>query len=124
MLTFRIRIILLVILLVFIAILYFIVRGRKLSVKHSLPWLFMGIALLLVDCIPGILDYAAHLMGVVTPANLIFVLGFIFLILIVLGQAMSISKMPTQIRRLTQEMALMENQQQQGSNIKDREMRM
>ncbi len=84
-----------------------IVSG-KLQLKYSLLWLASVLVLLLSALFPQPLCHLSSAMGFATPSNFIFVLGFVFVILIMLSLSLIASKQADAIKSLTQRLALLE----------------
>ncbi len=49
-----------------------------MQLKYALPWILCSIVLMIFAAVPGLLQGLAALMGIYSPVNLIFFLGFIF----------------------------------------------
>lgn len=79
------------------AVIFQLIRQRKLREEYSLIWLFLGATLFLVACFGGYLT-----------SDLVFVIGMPLLIMIILTQSVCLSKNADCIRDLAQHAALME----------------
>lgn len=84
------------------------VRKEALDIKFALSWLTVGSAVLVLDLFPGIMDYLVHLLGIELPVNMMFFFGFCFTLLLLFILTVKVSKQEEHIKRLTQEMALLE----------------
>ncbi len=84
-----------------------LIRSRRLSLRDSLIWVLLtGTALALV-IFPSTLVAVSHLVGAEVPANALFALGFVYVLLNLLSATISISGNAERLRRLTQECALL-----------------
>lgn len=103
-----------------IAILYIgnLVRIKRLELKYALVWFAVGVMLLIFDLAPGIMEWLARLLGIALPINMLFFLGFGFVLIIILTQTVVISNLTRKTKRLTQEVALLHRR---IDNIKTRE---
>ena len=103
-----------------IAILYIgnLVRVKRLELKYALVWFAVGVMLLIFDLAPGIMEWLARLLGIALPINMLFFLGFGFVLIIILTQTVVISNLTRKTKRLTQEVALLHRR---IDNIKTRE---
>lgn len=63
--------------------------------------------MLTVSLWPGLLDFLTKQMGIELPINTVFFLGMIFVIFINLHFSTKISHLTNQVKRLTQEIALL-----------------
>lgn len=84
------------------------IKEKKLSLKYTLSWLFLLIALFIFVLFPDLLGWLSRICGITLPINMVFFLGFIFTLLIVYRLTAAVSKMSDEIRDLTQKIALME----------------
>lgn len=100
---------LIIAIVVVIAILYIgnMVRKKKLELKYALVWFLVAVLLLIFDVFPGLLNGMTNLMGIILPINMLFFLGFIFVLMIVFSQTIIISNLTRKDKRLTQEIALL-----------------
>ena len=89
------------------------VHRKKLQMKYALPWIACIIALTILTAIPGVIQWLADLVGIYSPVNLIFFLGFLFFLCVAFVQALTLSKTSAQLRQLTQSVALMEKRMQE-----------
>jgi hypothetical protein len=83
------------------------VRRRKLREEYSILWLF-GSALILVlslkqDWLVGI----SHAVGIVYPPSFLFLVGILFILLILIHFSIAISKLHQMNKKMAQEIALM-----------------
>ena len=87
-----------------------LVLKDSLQLKYSLLWIVLALVLLVCGLFPQPLYFISSLFGFQTPANFVFVLGFLFLICIVLSMACLSSKQSSAIANLTQRIALLEKE--------------
>lgn len=106
----RLQIIVAVIILVAILAICNMVRKKKLELKYALVWLFVGAVVLVFDIFPQLLNMLTYAMGVDLPVNMLFFLGFVFALLIIFTLTVSVSRLSERVKRLTQELALLEQQ--------------
>ncbi|RHP35168.1 DUF2304 domain-containing protein [Lachnotalea sp. AF33-28] len=84
------------------------IRRGKIDLRYALPWLALGMCLLILDIFPGIPGWLARLMGIELPINMLFFFGFCFSLIIIFLLTMSLSRMTVKIKQLSQELALLE----------------
>lgn len=104
--TLRAQIILIVALILVLGIIFNMVRKRQLELKYALAWLLCDIALIIIVCVPKLLDIMADLLGIQSPMNMIFFLGFIFALVLIFILTVSLSRVTARVRRLAQMEAL------------------
>lgn len=89
---------------------FFLVKKGKLQLRYALLWITLAFVILLCSLFPKGLFAVTHVFGFETPANFIFVVGFFFLLLIVLSLGVVASKQADSIKVLTQRLALLEHE--------------
>ncbi len=83
------------------------VRRRRLREEYSILWLATAAVLLLLALVRPALDIIAHALGIVTPVNALFVVGFAFTTIILLHFSTVISRLSRENRELAQRYALL-----------------
>ena len=103
-----------------IAIIYILNMVRKggLELKYALVWLAVAVLLIIFDAVPGLLNGLTAALGITLPINMLFFLGFIFVMAIAFTQTVVISNLTRRTKRLTQEIAILHRR---IDNIKTRE---
>lgn len=108
MMTWRIRIAIIVILVIALMAIVNLIRKRSLELKYALTWLFLGVAMLGVVLVPGLLGTISDALGIYSPMNMVFFLGFLFSIVVIFTLTMSISNNSNRVRKMAQMIALNE----------------
>ncbi len=104
----RIQILIAVLVLLAILGIANMVRKETLDIKFALSWLTVGVVVLILDIFPGIMTYLVHLFGIELPVNMMFFFGFCFTLYLVFALTVKVSRQSEQLKRLTQEIALLE----------------
>ena len=94
--------------LAMMAFILYLVRKRHLREEFSLIWLLCGLAMVGVVWFYPVLVFFTHLLGAVLPTTTMFIFAFIFVLLLCLHFSISLSRLRTQMKDLTQKLALME----------------
>ena len=92
------------------AILIFILemlRKRRLREKYAVLWIVIGLALLLLAAFPQLLFWAAALLGVHVPSNLLFAMALLLLITVCLHLSFEQSQSEDELRVLAEEVAIL-----------------
>lgn len=85
------------------------IRQSKVQIEDAIFWILFAFAAIVISVFPQIPDYFAHLLGIYSTVNFIF-LFFIFVLLIKnFYMTLRISQMDNKIQELTQAMAIKEN---------------
>jgi hypothetical protein len=86
-----------------------LIRSRRLRERYALLWLLTAISILVLALWRDGLGKLADLMGIAYPPSALFVLGAVFVILVLLDYSTVISKLSEQNTVLAQRLALLEN---------------
>lgn len=102
----RTQIISLVCSVLFLGMILLLVRKRRLDEGYSLLWLLLGAVLVLLSLWPRLLDHIAAFLGIITPANALWLIGHFLLSLILLHFSLVITRLTRQNLQLAQDLAL------------------
>ena len=102
----RIQILIAILVIVMLIAIVNMIRRRQVDLRYTLCWLCVGVGILILDCFPQLLTAIARLVGIATPVNLLFFLGFCFSLIIVFDLTLTVSKLSNQVKQLTQELAI------------------
>ena len=108
MMTTLFRIILLVCVLLYLAVILILMRKGRMSLKYSLIWFLSGVILFVCAIFPQVIRFFTRLIGVYSEANAVFFIGVCFLVLIVLSLTSIASGQSERIRTLVQTQAILE----------------
>jgi hypothetical protein len=92
------------------------VRRRKLREEYSILWLFGSVVLLILSLKKNWLDSLAHALGIVYPPSFLFLVGILFILLILIHFSIAISKLHQMNKKMAQEIALMKEKAMDGSS--------
>lgn len=93
--------------IVFVFILWLLRRG-VLKEKYAVLWLLVSVVAAFFALVPGAARWLADLVGVEIPANLLFFVTLVLLILVSVQLSYELSRHEGKIRRLAEESALLE----------------
>jgi hypothetical protein len=85
-----------------------LVRRRRLKEEYSLLWLLTAVVLLALSLWRSSLDLIAKLMGIFYPPTALFVVGFGFVLLLLLYFSTIISRLSGENNSLTQRLAILD----------------
>lgn len=102
------RIVLLVAVFLYYIIILLLLKNKTLELRYTLLWMFCGLVLAVLIVCPEILAFLVRLVGVQSNMNGLFLMGFAFLIMIIMSLTAIVSKQTNKIRILVQEMAILE----------------
>ena len=95
------------------------IRKNKIDIRHALIWILVCILLAVLDIWPIILERLSRALGFELPVNMLFFLGFAIATVIIFGLTARVSKQNEQIKRLTQELALLQHEAEQLEKEKE-----
>lgn len=108
---FRLRIVALLAIGTMFLIVLDLVRRRRLLERYALLWLGSAIALCGLAAWSGLLEWVSRTIGVVAPANALFVAAFGFVLVLLLHFSIAVSRLTDQTKILAQRLALMEERE-------------
>lgn len=117
MITHKLQIILGVMVILSFLFIVNMVRKRALELKYALSWFILLIGIGIMDCIPKTMNYLANLMGIYSPMNMIFFIGFVFAIIIIFILTVTLSRLSNRVRKMAQILAMLNNYQ--GEELKE-----
>lgn len=82
-----------------------LLRRRRLAEPYAILWLLASVVLLVLSVWDSLLDSLADLVGIETPANALFVVGFGFILVLLLSFSSVISRLSRENKLLAQEVA-------------------
>lgn len=104
----KFQIIIIILLVIMLFIIINSVRKHKLEFRHALSWIVCDLLLLILGIFPGIISCMAGAFGVEVPINMLFFFGIVLSYCLIYGLSVAISTMQEKIKKLTQEVALLE----------------
>jgi hypothetical protein len=84
------------------------VRRGKLQLRYALAWIVGIVVLGVLVAIPGSIGLLASLLGIASPVNMVFFLGFVLSLAIIFVLTATLSRVTAQMRQMAQSVALME----------------
>lgn len=84
-------------------------RRDKLNLKYTLVWLLTAFVMLLFSIFPEIAFSISALIGIIEPVNAVFLFAIMFILLILFISTIIFTRTSARIRKLSQDVALLEN---------------
>ena len=94
--------------LIYLLIIFSLLKKQKISVRYALPWLASGLVMVLFACFPYLAKLLRALTGVEVVSNLVFIIIIAFMLLILLSLTAAVTDLSQRAKRLTQTNALLE----------------
>ena len=84
-----------------------LVRVRRLELKYALIWFLVGVLVIIFAANKHWLQSLSSFLGIELPINMLFFAGFIFVLMIIFTQTIVISNLTRRVKRLTQEVGML-----------------
>jgi hypothetical protein len=94
--------------LLILAVVIEMLRRRRLRERHAVWWLLAGVLALIAGVFPGTLTWAAGLLGIAVPINLVFFVSIAILFLVSLQYSSEITQLESKTRILAERVAILE----------------
>jgi len=104
----RIQIVAIVVTAGLFALVFELVRRRRLMERYALLWLFSSAILLALAVWRGLLETIASAVGIYYPPSALFVIAFGFILVMLLHFSLSTSRLADQNKVLAQRLALLQ----------------
>ena len=85
-----------------------LLRRRQLRERHAVWWLGAGLLALLASVFPVTLEWAAQVVGIKVPTNLVFFASIAILFLVCLQHSSELTRVEERCRNLAESAALLE----------------
>ena len=96
--------------IIFLLMILWSVRQKKLKEAYALLWLVTGIGMLVISVFPALLHYISELVGIFYPPATLFLLLLCGVIMILFQYSLLLSRNQEKVSRLAQEIALLKNE--------------
>jgi len=90
-----------------LVVLFELLRRRHLREKYAVLWALVAVGVLVMTVFPGVLYAASDLAGVDVPANLLFFLASMVLMVLTLQHSYELGRLEDKTRTLAEELALL-----------------
>jgi hypothetical protein len=87
-----------------------LLRRRQLRERHAIWWFVAGVLALVAGVFPSTLSWAASLVGVEVPINLVFFVSIAILFLVCLQNSSELTQLESKTRTLAERVAILEMQ--------------
>ena len=95
---------------VILAVVFSLIRQRKLREEYALLWLGASLLLIIVSLWRDLLETVARIAGVAYPPSVLFLAAIVLGFLLAMHFSVSLSRLANQNKRLMQELALLKHQ--------------
>ena len=98
----------LIIVVILLAMVYIVdhVRKKSIDFRYALLWLFVCICVLVLTVFPKLLAILSSLLGIASPVNMLFFLGFCLSIVVIFTLSIALSNLTDKVKKMAQEIAI------------------
>ncbi|WP_274641852.1 DUF2304 domain-containing protein [Streptococcus equinus] len=97
-----------IVIILFVVYSFHLIKKDKLSIRYSLSWYILSVILLIAVWFPNLLVILAKILGIYSPINLVFFVGFCLSLWILFSLTRVVSIQTSKIKSLAQQVALSE----------------
>lgn len=105
----------------FLAMIFELIRQKKIKEAYALLWLFFGAIFLFFSYWKAGLDYFSAMFGIFYPPAFLFLILIIAIILILVQFSVVVSSQNEKIQKLTQEVALLKSKHEDAEEKKKKD---
>lgn len=103
----RASVVVVILAIAFAAVVFELVRRRRLSEKYALLWIGIAVVVVLMGVFTNALSALARLTGIAYPPSALFMVAIIVLLLLILQLFTVVSRLTSDVTRLLQEVAIL-----------------
>jgi len=108
MIPFRVAIFASIAAAIFLLVIFELIRSRRLQERYALLWLVTGGVILILSVWRDALRLVSQQIGIAYPPSALFIVGFLFILVVLLHYSTVISELAERNVRLAQDIALVE----------------
>ena len=98
------------------------VRRYKLQIEYSIFWIVFSVLLIIIAIFPKIMFWMSELLGIQSPANVVFLLVIFILFIKTFNLTLEISRLQYKMQELVQKIALDENNRRNEESDKEKDI--
>lgn len=98
------------------------VRRYKLQIEYSIFWIVFSVLLIIIAIFPKIMFWMSELLGIQSPANMVFLLVIFILFIKTFNLTMELSRLQYKMQELVQKIALDENNRRNEESDKEKDI--
>lgn len=100
--------------IVTLTLLFEMMRRHRLREKYAVFWAVVAVFTLVIAAFPALLSWAAALVGVAVPANLLFFIASMLLLVVSVQHSSELGRLEERTRTLAEEVGLLRLQVERG----------
>lgn len=83
------------------------VRKRRIDLRYALVWVLVSLGVLVFTLFPNFLTWLSGFLGIASPVNMLFFIGFCFSLIIIYTLSIATSRLSAKVKVMAQEMAIL-----------------
>jgi hypothetical protein len=95
------------------ALIFELVRRKRLMERYAILWLIAGVTVLVLGLWQGLLSTLAHAAGIYYTPSALFAVAFLFVLVLLVHFSMTVSRLSDQSTALAQRLALLQQRVEQ-----------
>ena len=107
------RVILVIVSILTMAFMMRKIRQAKVQIEAALFWVIMALILVVFSLFPAVADACAHLLGIYSTPNFLFLFMIFLLMVKVFGMTLQVSQMESKQKELVQKIALAQKEREE-----------
>ena len=115
MIPFRVAVFAAIAAAIFLLVIFELIRSRRLQERYALLWLVTGGVILILSVWRDALRLVSQQIGIAYPPSALFIVGFLFILVVLLHYSTVISKLADQNTILAQRLAILESKVRDSS---------
>ena len=121
MIPFRVAVFATIAAALFLLVIFELIRSRRLQERYALLWLVTGGVILILSAWRDALRLVSEQIGIAYPPSALFIVGFLFILVVLLHYSTVISELAEKNVRLAQDIALVEERLRLHERREERE---
>lgn len=110
------RVLLLIGIVLFMAIISIMIKKRNFDLKYSLIWMLFSVLLAVCGIFPAVPQVLSKWMGIEVTSNFIFVIIIVFILLVLISLTSAISKKNAEVKMLIQQLSILKKELSEKEN--------
>lgn len=97
------------------------IKKSQMKIEDTFFWIFLSIALVIISIFPGIAEYFASLIGIISATNFVFLIIIFLLLAKVFFLSLQISQLDEKVKNLVQKLAIINNETEEKISSLDKD---
>jgi hypothetical protein len=99
------------------ALIFELVRRKRLMERYAILWLVAGLTVLVLGVWKGLLTTLSHAVGIYYPPSALFAVAFVFVLVLLVHFSLTVSRLSDQNKVLAQRLALLQRRLEEAGGM-------